>query len=203
MSSGGQLRGTSNKDVLDAMPDIRDVADLQRLRNGKVLASEVADASRRLVARRLVPSSAEVAANTAEATIRILAEASPSLGNAELLKLLWSRRTEAPEVRQYLESCIRLWLISPPESVVESMASVLGEVFGAHRNLDHDSAAKELVIRWNGPDLAHSNSVVSSAAAALRKRFRTTSDSSRLKTALGAVISGRLAKQCPRATVFD
>ncbi|KAF0311054.1 hypothetical protein FJT64_018091 [Amphibalanus amphitrite] len=201
VSSGGQ-RGTSNKDVMDAMCDIRDVADLQRLQTGKALASGVADASRRLIIRRLIPPSAEVSAKSAEAAIRLLGEASQSLGNAELLRLLWSRRSSNAEVQQYLETCIRLWLLSPPESVVESMASVLGEVFGAHRNLDHENAAKELVIRWNGPDLAHSNSVVASAAASLRKKFRTTSDSSRLKTALGAVIAGRMAKQCPRASVF-
>ena len=40
------------------------------------------------------------------------------------------------------------------ESVVESMASVIGEVFGERRNMNHVSAAEELAIRWNGACLA-------------------------------------------------
>ena len=36
---------------------------------------------------------------------------------------------------------------------MESMASAAGEGFGEHRQLNRDGAAKELVIRWNGPAL--------------------------------------------------
>ena len=44
--SGGQLRGTSNEEIMDVMPDIRGVADLQRLQNGKIMARIEANVSR-------------------------------------------------------------------------------------------------------------------------------------------------------------
>ena len=111
--------------------------------------------------------------------------------------MLWSRRDEIPELSGYLTTCIRLWLISPPESIVESMCSVLGEVFGAHRNLDHESAARELVIRWNGPEPSHADSVVAAARAVLKKNFKTQ------KSSISTVIAGRMARKCPKASVFS
>ena len=102
-----------------------------------------------------------------ETTIRVVGGADRN-DNKELLKMLWSRRAEMPDLAGYLETCIRLWLISPPESIVESMCSVLGEVFGAHRNLDYESTARELVIRWNGPEPSPADSVVTAARALLR-----------------------------------
>ena len=97
--------------------------------------------------------------------------------------------------------CIRLWLLSLPESFVESMTSVLGEVFGAYRNLEHESAAEELIIRWNGPDPAHADSVVAAARTVLRKKFRTEVKGGRLKNVHGTVIAGRMARKCPCASV--
>ena len=180
---------------MEAMPDIREVADIQRLSSGQVSASRVVEASRRLVVRGLIPASAEVSLRSAETTIRVVGGADRN-DNKELLKMLWSRRAEMPELAGYLETCIRLWLISPPESIVESMCSVLGEVFGAHRNLDHESAARELVIRWNGPEPSHADSVVTAARAVMRKRFKTQ------KNTIGSVIASRMARKCPRASVF-
>ena len=55
---------------------------------------------------------------------------------------------------------VHLWLISPTETVVESMASTIQEVFGAHRQLDHSNAARELVIRWNGPEPCWADSLI-------------------------------------------
>lgn len=46
--------------------------------------------------------------------------------------------------------CFRVWLLYPCESIVESMGSVLKNIFGEHRNLAPENAEKELIIAWNG-----------------------------------------------------
>ena len=51
----------------------------------------------------------------------------------------------------FVQTVIRVWLLPPAESVVESMASVL-KVFSMHRQLKHENAAQELMIRWNGSE---------------------------------------------------
>ena len=52
--------------------------------------------------------------------------------------------------------------LSPPESVVESMGSVLKAVFGQHRQLKHCNAAKELIARRSGPHPLHYDSLIKS-----------------------------------------
>ena len=74
------------------------------------------------------------------------------------------------------------------ESVVESMASVVGYVFGAHRQLDQRNATKELVIRWNGPKTTKADAVVEAAVHKLQKRFCAQSEGSRLRNMVGSVI---------------
>ena len=64
----------------------------------------------------------------------------------QLLKLLWNQREQKPLLRAYIDLVKRLWLIYPAESVVESMSSILKEVFGTHRNMKHENAAQELAI---------------------------------------------------------
>ena len=40
------------------------------------------------------------------------------------------------------------------------MASVMKNVFKVNQVLNHENAARELVIRWNGPDVAHSDGLI-------------------------------------------
>ena len=53
-----------------------------------------------------------------------------------LLKLMWGLRDDKPLLRLFIDVVKRLWLIVPVESIVESISSILKEVFGTHRIRD-------------------------------------------------------------------
>ena len=53
------------------------------------------------------------------------------------------------------------------------MCSLLAEVLGAHRSLVHESAAKELVISWDGTEPFHADSIVALARVVLRTNCKT------------------------------
>ena len=76
-------------------------------------------------------------------------------------------------------------------------------MFGTHRQLDHANAAKELVIRWNGPETTKADAVVKAAASRLKKCFCAQSEGSRLKNMVGSVIAKRKRATCPRASIFE
>ena len=40
------------------------------------------------------------------------------------------------------------------------LTSMLKEVFAMHRQLDHENAAKGVIIRWNGPELDDSDALI-------------------------------------------
>ena len=63
---------------------------------------------------------------------------------------------------------MRLWLLGPTESVVEPMASAVREVLDLHRNLAQHNTAKELVIRWNDPELCEADEMVDAVAVKMR-----------------------------------
>ena len=48
----------------------------------------------------------------------------------------------------------------PLESVVESMASVIADIFGTRRELSHQNAAKEPKVRWNSPDILAADDLI-------------------------------------------
>ena len=154
MNAAGSNLGTDNQRVMDAMIDIRSVADLQRIRDNRYDTVDAAvGAIQRLVARGLVPRSCSVPRESVLAAHTLLQEPQRATGcNQQLLKLLFGNCGSDGSLRPYIDLVVRLWLISPTETVVESMASAIQEVFGVHRQLDHSNAARELVIRWNGPE---------------------------------------------------
>ena len=113
--------------------------------------------------------------------------------NQEPLKHLLLR--QAAVTKPYLDLVIRMWLISPPESVVESMVSAVKEVFGMHRQLTHANAAMEPAIRWNGPDLCSADQLIGAVVARLQLGRTTNSGSSALLA--GEVLRRHLGK-CAR-----
>ena len=153
------------------MPDIRQVADLHQLAASEVhvplSARLVREAANRLAAGKLVPRSAVPSEVDIRAALSLLRR-HPSHTSQQLWKLLVSpEHQQNLHIKGFADFVTRLWLLSPPESVVESMASVIGDVFGEHRQLNHVNAAKELVVRWNGPNMCRADKLLKTVQADL------------------------------------
>ena len=129
----------ANNDILlKQMANIRSVADLVHLRNSKrtlqELVSEVLANMQYLARSGLIPRScvtSESSVLEAVTVLRSLACEGPETSQG-LLKALWRLREDKPLLRAYIDVVKRLWLLFPVESVVESMSSILKEVFGTH-----------------------------------------------------------------------
>ena len=179
------------------MPDIRQVADLHQLASSDapvpLSAHLVREAGNRLAAGKLVPRSSVPSEVDIRAALTVL-RGHPSSTSQELWKLLVSREHQHNlHVRAFADFVTRLWLLSPPESVVESMASVIGDVFGDHRQLNHENAAQELVVRWNGPTMCRADRLLKSVQCKLggQEAFRCVrrSQPSIVQALEGTVIS--------------
>lgn len=202
-ASGG-TKGTSNKVLLDCMPYIQRIGDLKGLQTSRASVDaqvrSILEAVSHLVSRKLMPPSAAAPHSSIHAALDILREeeGSASTTNPTLLKALWKR---GPLVKPFVNLVIRMWLLSPAESVVESMASVLKEVFSMHRQLKHENAAKELLIRWNGPELDGAESLIK--AVQKRHHFMFVRRTTNVKHMLvGKVLSRHKAAQSYRSCLF-
>ena len=187
------------------MPHIRQVADLERIRSATApdTVQQILQSQARLESRRIIPQSSIGVESSVRVAYDILrSEMCTRGGNQDLLKMLWKKQDDIPELRPFVRLVIRLWLISPPESVVESMGSVIQEVFGAHRQLDHSNAAKELLIRWNGPELCRSDLLVKGAQRKCGLNFLKRSHGI-AKAMEGTVITRHRRVQCPRSIVYE
>ena len=204
MSADGGRKGTVNSTITTAMADIRCVADLEGIRSTRspIQVCLMADAIKRLVGVKLIPATTEVSQNgLREAYDALHAERYATGDNRALLKEMWQDAKQKPSLKPFLELVIRLWLIAPAESVVESMGSVLKEVFGTHRQLKHENASKELVVRWNGPDLCSAGPLVK--AVQDKYRFNFVRRSINVKQAFeGTVISRHKANRSHRACLY-
>lgn len=198
----GSSKGSQNAKLVDAMEDVRTVADLQELRRSRssgVLRS-VDVAIRRLVARHIIPEGVPPA--TLKLAYDTIHATNEGLTNQELFKELCNATKSKPELQAYTALVTRLWLISPAESVVESMASIVKEVFGVHRQLLHENAAKELIVRWNGPDMCSADGFIREVQR--RHKFNFMRSSLTIAaTAEGTVIARHKTKRCPRASFFN
>ena len=161
------------------MEDIRCAADLQRMAvsssRPKLLARLVREAGLRLAGRKLVPLTSVPTEDQVEAGISLV-RGHQTCTNQELWKVLVGSQQGGGDAKKFADFVTRLWLLSPPESVVESMASVIGEVFGEHRQLNHNNAAEELVVRWNGSFICNAGRLISSVQQRLsaNNTFRCT-----------------------------
>ena len=132
-STRGDREGTVNTTLAACMDDIHVVADLRDLQKSRATVedqlSAVSAAIARLTAKKLIPPSTVVSANSVrEAAVKLQAD-DADLTNKALLKLLYRHVGQA---HPFIKVVVRLWLLSP-ESVVESMTSMLKEIFAMHR----------------------------------------------------------------------
>ena len=190
---------------MNSMHDIREVADLVHIKASQTIGtvSVIKDAIKRLVARCIIPKSCDLPESNIHSAYNILHDGTcTGEKNTQLLKHLWRASEEKPEVRSFVNVVVRLWLISPTESVLESMGSVVQEVFGAHRQLDHVNAAKELIVRWNGPSVNKADSLI--RAVQRRHNYNFTRRTGGIKRALeGTVITRHKTAICPRQALFQ
>lgn len=204
-ATGGR-KGTANKTISDRMHQIRDVADLELLQRSKQPAKVtlMMESIKALVQCKLIPQAAvpPVASVHAAHTALLSQSCSPAEShcNQHLLKSLWALSRENSSMRPYLDLVVRLWLISPPESVVESMASVIQTVFDTNRDLDHSSAAVELSIRWNGPSEAEAGPLLRAVQKRNRHKFRRVGSS--VRSQFGTVMTRHRETKTARSTLL-
>lgn len=198
----GATKGSHNGKLIDAMGDIRRVSDLKALRCSKSsgVLRDVEVSLRRLESQRIIPT-AGLSNACLRQTYEFIHKTKEGLSNQQLYKKLWAAARTETILQPYLDTVTRLWLISPAESVVESMASVAKEVFGLHRRLTHEAAATELIVRWNGPPIAAAADLVEYVQR--KNRFNFSRSQIRISSAVeGTVIARHKAKRCPTASMF-
>ena len=191
-----------NRQVAVCMRDIRNAGDLVQLRRTphEDNLRLVKDSVDKLIAMNMVPRSAAVGMPSVRAAWEYIRKQEERLGNKELLALLSEEVKAQPIAAPFYDFVVRCWLISPPESVVESMASTAQNVFDTHRQLQHANAAHELQIRWNGPSVFSADGVLEACQARLKgRKFTRARD---IGPHVESLVTQRLGKKCKRYPVF-
>ena len=200
----GCKKGSMNHNLSLAMIDVRAAGDLTRIKKtGHVDHLKAVERSiKSLRQQRLIPESANVSLDSLTAAYRFLTSTTGET-NQELYKALHREAQTQALLQPYVNLVTRLWLLFPPESVVESMASVVEDVFGQHRQLSHENAELELMIRWNGPDVHHAGPLISDVQKTYANNFiRKTTDIT--SSILGSVYRKHVVdRKCRRAAVFQ
>ena len=163
----------------------------------------VVEAGRKLGEVGIVPASAVPSGRAIRAAYDFLRSVPGEVTNADLYGLLHKRAQTDPILRPYLEAVARIWLMSAPESVVESMASVVKDVFGEHRQLEHRNAAMELAVRWNGPEAACADGLVKAVQNTYHTKFVRTGQQTIGRSLHGTVLSRHYARRCVRSETFS
>lgn len=201
MDSRGNNKGAMNRQLHVSMGDIRNAGDLQRLqRLGHVDCLNSIKASiDRLVQVKLAPKSAAVDMASLSAAWDFLRLQPGGLSNQDLMSMLAKQAEEQAALRPFYRFACRMWLISPPESVVESMGSVIDDVFGCHRQLDHANADMELQVRWNGPSAFNAGPIIDAVQARRGFRFRRAGD---IGVSVQSLVVRRHLDKCKRSSIF-
>ncbi|KAF0306494.1 hypothetical protein FJT64_022013 [Amphibalanus amphitrite] len=197
MTLSGPIR-VKNQTVTSLMWKIRKVGDLVMVQASKdtqqLQVRGICEAMELLVAQGLIPASSVAPESSVVEAVSVLRTLpSTDATNQHLLRHLHREQERKPLLRAYVQLVTRLWLLLPAESVVESMASVLKEVFATHRQLHHDNAAKELVVRWNGPDVGEADQLISRVQS--RFKFCVRRKAMNPKQMLSAVLNTHLVKK--------
>ena len=145
--------GASNAQLALAMDDVSMVGKLSSVRGLKHQSSltMVRSAVERLRHQKLIPESADAPGKSLVAAWRYLRELPDDCSDKKMYNELVKESRVNPELRPYVDLVTRVWLLAPSESIVESMGSVIEDIYGDHRQLSHENAARELAICWNGP----------------------------------------------------
>ena len=197
----GNDKGAMNRQLLVHMDDIRSAGDLQQLQRlaHVSLLGTVKSSIDKLIERKLAPKSAAVDIASLSAAWDFLRVQTAGLSNQKLMPLLAKEAEVQPAVRPFYRFVCRMWLMSPPESVVESMGSVADDVFGRHRQLDHRNADMELQIRWNGPSAFNADCIIRAVQARRAFRFRRACD---IGVSVQSLVIRRHLRRCKRCPVF-
>ena len=189
---------TDNKDIASAIPDIRAVGDLERIRTSTdpEPVDSIVDAMDRLVLYDIIPRSARAPRSSVSIACGAIRRMTCTGGNQDLLKRLLDKQ-KTDYLKPFTDLVIRLWLLCPPSGLAESMESAIRAVFDKERRLSHADAAKELIIRWNGPDPLNCDSLVNTVEG----RYRQTFDFSRRQG--GTAVSRRLAEPCDLSALYS
>lgn len=175
--------GAMNRVMSLNMPGLKKIGDLAGLLTSDAdSTSSIEGQKEELVRAKLVPEpvAARCTIEAREAAKKCLlqlpdkADGKP-YSNEELYSALWCQAQDNPVLQGYLDLVTRIWLIDPPESVVESMASVIDHIFGDHRQLKHTSAEEELQIHWNGPPPHQAGALIRAHQSAYPRSFCTSS----------------------------
>ena len=206
--SRGNSRGCQNASMKTWMADIRTVGDLERLSASPTssVADDVQTAIVRLRRGGCIPTTVDVPTLGIVMAYRAVRELRVKKGTTDnriLFKALHQLAQCQSELLPFVHLITRLWLTWPLESVVESMESVISDVFGTRRQLSHHNAAKELIVRWNTPDVFAADDLIQ--AVQERHRFQFVRRTNSIRSAFeGTVISRHLHPKQPdrRASVF-
>ena len=192
----GRPVGAANELLSNNIHLLRKVGDLCQLRavQHAECLMHVRNAAEELESLGIIPKSA-----LAYDAVR---EMPDELSNAELFRRLSKVAEQNGAVRSYSNLVSRVWLLAAPESVVESMGNVVQDVFGHHRQLSHENAARELFIRWNGPDVTASDPLLDRVQAKFGNKFVRTDERSIAASLQGTVLRRHQAKRCPRAFLY-
>ena len=192
----GNSRGTANAELQRHMGHIKMVGNLSHTAASSVpqhtQVSALKQAGEILARAKLVPASS-VPPEWAVVEAVVFLRAQKDSNNKALLRAMWLAAKENAALRPYANFVIRLWLLLPAESVVESMGSVLKEVFSTKRQLRHENAAKELLVRWNGPPVAKAGGLVREVRSTYRHQFVRRDE--RMKHVLGRVLRKQTKKE--------
>ena len=85
--------------------------------------------------------------------------------------------------------------MSAPQPVVGSMASVVKNVFGEHRQLRHTHAAMELAVPWNGPDVTCADEVIQAVRDTYQMKLVRVGQQTINKSLHGTVLSRHYAQR--------
>ena len=191
-----------NRQVAVFINDMRNAGDLVQLQrtSHEDCLSSVKGSIDKLVEGNMAPRSATVEMPSVRAAWDFVRKQDAGLSNQELLALLAEETKARPITAPFYSFVVRCWLMSPPESVVESMASTAQNVFGTHRQLQHTNAALELQIRWNGPSVFSADAVLEACLTQFKgRRFTRVKD---IGPQVESIVTQRLMKKCRRHSVF-
>ena len=183
---------------------MRKVGDLSELRSAAhedcllYVRSNIND----LVQAKLIPASAVPPRSSIRAAWAFARNLPEDMSNIEMCRRLFKESETNAGLAPYSDLVSRIWLLSSPESVVESMASVIKDIFGEHRQLTHQNAALELFVRWNGPSVASADELLAQVQAKHNNNFVRSCQRSIASSFQGTVVSRIQAEKCHRAVVY-
>lgn len=161
-------------------------------------AFPVPTAVKTLKEQKILPKSLGVGLPQIRAAHSFVRQLPRDLTDVELYVRLESQAQDETILGSYSAMVARIWMLAAPESVVESMCSVIKDIFGENRQLSHSNASKELCVRWNGPEPVCADRLLDLVRQRCQKdNFLTVGQRD-----IGKVIKRHLRRKCHRVSVY-